>query len=63
MAHRFVRDGHHVIAAARRIDRLDSLRAELGSALLPMGLVHLYSHHCRIHAYGLGPREFICGKL
>jgi 3-hydroxy acid dehydrogenase/malonic semialdehyde reductase len=38
MARRFVRDGNRVIAAARRIDRLESLRAELGSALLPIGL-------------------------
>lgn len=38
MARRFVRDGHRVIAAARRADRLDILRTELGSALLPLTL-------------------------
>ena len=35
---RFVRDGHRVIAAARRTDRLDALREELGEALLPFPL-------------------------
>ena len=34
IARRFVRDGHRVIAAARRRERLDALRAELGEALL-----------------------------
>ena len=29
MVHRFVRDGHRVIAAARRADKLEALRAEL----------------------------------
>jgi 3-hydroxy acid dehydrogenase/malonic semialdehyde reductase len=38
MARRFVRDGHRVIAAARRADRLEALRADLGAALLPLGL-------------------------
>ena len=38
MAHRFVRDGHRVIAAARRTDRLQGLRAELGSSLPPLAL-------------------------
>jgi 3-hydroxy acid dehydrogenase/malonic semialdehyde reductase len=38
MARRFVRDGHRVVAAARRADRLDALRAELGEALLPLAL-------------------------
>ncbi len=35
---RFVRDGHRVIATARRLDRLDALRAELGEAVLTMPL-------------------------
>ncbi len=35
MARRFIADGHRVIATGRRADRLDSLRAELGDALLP----------------------------
>ena len=35
---RFVRDGHRVIAAGRRADRLDALRAELGEAVLPFPL-------------------------
>lgn len=35
---RFVRDGHRVIAAARRTDRLHALRDELGEALLPLAL-------------------------
>jgi 3-hydroxy acid dehydrogenase/malonic semialdehyde reductase len=38
MARRFVRDGHRVIAAARRAGRLQALRAELGDALLPLSL-------------------------
>jgi 3-hydroxy acid dehydrogenase/malonic semialdehyde reductase len=38
MARRFVRDGHRVIAAARRKDRLAALRDELGVALLPLAL-------------------------
>jgi 3-hydroxy acid dehydrogenase/malonic semialdehyde reductase len=35
---RAVRDGHRVIAAARRRDRLEVLRAELGDAVLPLPL-------------------------
>ena len=38
IARRFVRDGHRVIAAARRADRLEALRDELGEALLPFVL-------------------------
>lgn len=38
MARRFVRDGHRVIAAARRTDRLQALHEELGTALLPLTL-------------------------
>jgi 3-hydroxy acid dehydrogenase/malonic semialdehyde reductase len=38
MARRFVRDGHRVIAAARRADRLAALREELGEALLTLVL-------------------------
>jgi 3-hydroxy acid dehydrogenase/malonic semialdehyde reductase len=38
MARRFVRDGHRVIAAARRTDRLHALQTELGAALLPLSL-------------------------
>ncbi|HVY16261.1 MAG TPA: SDR family NAD(P)-dependent oxidoreductase [Rhodopila sp.] len=38
MARRFVRDGHRVIAAARRTDRLEALQRELGDALLPFAL-------------------------
>src|ERR1700683_922119 len=38
MARRFVGDGHRVIAAARRTDRLLALHAELGAALLPTAL-------------------------
>ncbi len=36
MARKFVREGHRVIATARRVERLAALQAELGSALLPM---------------------------
>ncbi|WP_394779270.1 SDR family NAD(P)-dependent oxidoreductase [Undibacterium sp.] len=36
MARKFARHGHKVIAAARRIDRLSALAAELGSAVLPV---------------------------
>ena len=38
IARRFVREGHRVIAAGRRQDRLDALKAELGDALLPVVL-------------------------
>lgn len=38
IARRFVRDGHRVIAAGRRRERLDALHAELGKALLPYQL-------------------------
>jgi 3-hydroxy acid dehydrogenase / malonic semialdehyde reductase len=38
MTQRFVRDGHRVIAAARRTDRLRALHAELGAAVLPVAL-------------------------
>ncbi|MFZ6774467.1 SDR family oxidoreductase [Undibacterium sp. SXout7W] len=36
MARRFVKEGHRVIAAARRADRLSGLQKELGAALLPV---------------------------
>jgi 3-hydroxy acid dehydrogenase/malonic semialdehyde reductase len=35
---RFVRDGHRVIAAGRRADRLEALQRELGAAVLPLAL-------------------------
>lgn len=38
IARRLVRDGHRVVAAGRRADRLDALRGELGDALLPLRL-------------------------
>jgi 3-hydroxy acid dehydrogenase/malonic semialdehyde reductase len=38
MTRRFVRDGHRVIAAARRMDRLQTMRSELGAAVLPVAL-------------------------
>jgi len=38
MARTFVKGGHRVIAAARRVDKLTALAAELGSALLPVSL-------------------------
>jgi 3-hydroxy acid dehydrogenase / malonic semialdehyde reductase len=38
MTRRFVRDGHRVIAAARRTDRLQALHDELGAAVLPVTL-------------------------
>ncbi|MEA2699909.1 MAG: 3-hydroxy acid dehydrogenase / malonic semialdehyde reductase, partial [Myxococcales bacterium] len=36
IARRFVHEGARVIAAGRRADRLDALRAELGERLLPL---------------------------
>ncbi|MFB0934406.1 MAG: SDR family NAD(P)-dependent oxidoreductase [Propionivibrio sp.] len=36
MARKFVNNGHRVIAAARRSDRLEKLREELGDRLLPV---------------------------
>ena len=38
MARKFVRNGHRVIAAARRTERLARLHAELGADLLPVTL-------------------------
>jgi 3-hydroxy acid dehydrogenase/malonic semialdehyde reductase len=38
MARKFVSEGHRVIAAARRTDRLAELATELGTALLPVEL-------------------------
>jgi 3-hydroxy acid dehydrogenase/malonic semialdehyde reductase len=38
MVRRFVRDGHRIIAAARRTDRLQALQAELGAAVVPLTL-------------------------
>lgn len=38
MARRFVHDGHRVIAAGRRADRLEALARDLGSALLAFPL-------------------------
>lgn len=38
IARRFVRDGHRVIAAARRLDRLEALARELGPGLLAQHL-------------------------
>ena len=35
---RSVRDGHRVVAAARRLDRLSALRDEIGGAVLPLAL-------------------------
>lgn len=36
IARRFVREGHRVIAAGRRMDRLEALAIELGDALYPV---------------------------
>jgi len=38
MTRRFVRDGHRVIACARRTERLHDLAGELGAAVLPITL-------------------------
>lgn len=38
IARRFVAEGHRVIAAGRRRERLEALAAELGEALLPVAL-------------------------
>lgn len=38
IARRFVGDGHRVVAAGRRRERLDALHGELGEALLPLEL-------------------------
>ncbi len=38
IARRFVKDGHRVVATARRLDRLQTLADELGDALLPLEL-------------------------
>jgi NADP-dependent 3-hydroxy acid dehydrogenase YdfG len=38
MARKFVQHGHQVIATGRRVERLSALAAELGAALLPIGM-------------------------
>ena len=38
MVRRFVHDGHRIIAAARRTDRLQTLQAEFGAAVFPLTL-------------------------
>lgn len=38
IAQRFVKEGHKVIGVARRTDRLDELKAELGDAFYPLTL-------------------------
>ena len=38
IARRFARDGHRIIAAGRRVDRLEALRAELGDAVFTVPL-------------------------
>lgn len=38
IAERMVRDGHRVVAAGRRAERLDALKADLGERLLPFVL-------------------------
>jgi 3-hydroxy acid dehydrogenase / malonic semialdehyde reductase len=38
MTRRFIRDGHRVIATARRLDRLNAIAEELGDAVLPFAL-------------------------
>ena len=38
MARKFIRHDHRVIAAARRVERLEKLHQELGDKLLPIGL-------------------------
>jgi 3-hydroxy acid dehydrogenase/malonic semialdehyde reductase len=38
VARRFAREGHRIIAAGRRVDRLDALRAELGDGVFTLPL-------------------------
>jgi 3-hydroxy acid dehydrogenase/malonic semialdehyde reductase len=38
MVRRFARDGHRIIAAGRRTDRLQALRAQIGAAVAPLPL-------------------------
>jgi 3-hydroxy acid dehydrogenase/malonic semialdehyde reductase len=38
VARRFAREGHRIIAAGRRVDRLEALRAELGDAVFTLPL-------------------------
>jgi len=38
IARRFAKDGHRIVAAGRRRERLDALRQEIGASLLPVEL-------------------------
>jgi 3-hydroxy acid dehydrogenase/malonic semialdehyde reductase len=58
MTRRFIRGGHRVIAAGRRLERLESLRTEVGAAVLPLALdvaddaavAHSGGHSATTHA-------------
>ncbi len=57
IARRFVRDGHRVVAAGRRRERLDALQTELGDALLPLE-VDVRDREKVSRAFSSLPREF-----
>jgi len=57
MVRRFVREGHRVVAAARRLDRVNELRDELGDSVLPL-LLDVRDRQAVEAAFAALPAEF-----
>jgi len=57
MVRRFVREGHRVVAAARRLGRVNELRDELGDSVLPL-LLDVRDRQAVEAAFAALPAEF-----